>query len=209
MPFLPARRTLSQVLPLPCECEGSLACGAECPLIPSPHPRSSVPAAPPECSQQTPRGSGCCVDVQHCCYFCYFQPVAQLSDWIVEMQNSGDTSTEHLLPNQPDEHLDAKGASLYCLVSSAAFLEEQFCHGGENCRVLVLEQGFVVLRVFWEVEICLCSVCQWMQLSAGAQCSQQNGDHSLSLWFPVVYPQTQKDPELLGFPGPFLPAGQG
>lgn len=168
-----------------------------------------MPAAPPECSQQTPRGSGCCVDVQHCCYFCYFQPVAQLSDWIVEMQNSGDTSTEHLLPNQPDEHLDAKGASLYCLVSSAAFLEEQFCHGGENCRVLVLEQGFVVLRVFWEVEICLCSVCQWMQLSAGAQCSQQNGDHSLSLWFPVVYPQTQKDSELLGFPGPFLPAGQG
>lgn len=99
-----------------------------------------MPAAHPEHSQQSPQGSGCRVDVQHRCYFCYFQPVAQLSDWIVEMQNGGDTNTEHLLPDQPDEQLDAKGTSLYCHRLSAAFLKEQrrrkqqeSCSGAEFC----------------------------------------------------------------------------
>lgn len=87
------------------------------------------------------------------CYFCYFQPVAQLSDWIVEMQSWADTNSEHLLPDQPDEHLDAKG-TLYCHILCAAFVKEQFFHRRENCRILLLEQGFVVLRAVGKLRFC-------------------------------------------------------
>lgn len=45
------------------------------------------------------------------------------------------TNTEHLLPHQPDERLDAEGVSLYCHILCAAFLKE-FGHRGENCRIL-------------------------------------------------------------------------
>lgn len=115
MPFLPARRTFFPRFYLL-----HVNVRALWPVI-----QSLSCAAHPECSQQTPLGSGCRVDVQPCCYFCYFQPLAQLSEWIVEMQSSGDTNTEHLLPHQPDEQLDAKGASLCCHGLCAAFLKEQ------------------------------------------------------------------------------------
>lgn len=53
--------------------------------------------------------------------------------------------------------------------------------------------GFYKLRACWEVGICLCSG------------SAEQGSF-LSSWFPVL---RQKEPELLGFPGPSLPAGPG
>lgn len=61
----------------------------------------------------------------------------------------------------------------------AAFVKEQFCHRGENCRILVLEQGFVVLRACWEAEICCV-------LGRAHQCLPAEQGSILSLWFCVL-----------------------
>lgn len=175
----------SQVLPLPRGCEGSLAsdqsisCASCSPWVQSAKPPGLwVPC-------------GCAAS----CYFCYFQPVAQLSDWIVEMQNSGDTNTEHLLPDQPDEQLDAKGASLYCHRLCAAFLKEQrrrkqqdSCSGAGVCCAQGL-LGHLDLLVFW------------IQLISASQ------EHVPALVVPNSVSSDTEGPRAVGIPWPFPACG--
>lgn len=172
-------------------------------LIPSPHPRRQLLTLSAASTHH-----GALTAVQMCSIAVIsvlFSPAAQLSAWIVEMLSWSDTNPEHLLPAQPDEHLGAKGTSLCCHILCAAFFKRAVLPRKKKLRgsrsgVLLCSGSAGRYLIF------ACALC-----ADTAQCCVLPAEQGsfLALWFPILYPQTQKDPELLGFPGPFLPAGPG